>query len=314
LNLTQAAARECDLLCDVRLNDTFPASLTIEGARLAIPTQAPTLTFNGNSYTFTGAGLQAPSLHALDGNLQPAEFLMWFARGDGAGVLVGVFVNPKAVTGASQEFFATLAQNTRGPNQTTSVALDGTWSLSHVLPTTPSYYVYKSPVPGGGSSACLTHVVYDTSVSINPTDLAVLTKSQDAPLSFAAQAPTDAQHLWYNNGSDQPTSEETLNANDDRLYVVCEPAHPNDALSAFGSLGQAPANDKPAAPAAPPPKLESMDFLVVFQSANTQLVIVVLLSLLTGAIGVYIGSYLGFYWAQFLLFFTRWLKPPAVMV
>lgn len=224
IDLEKSNTEPCSGLCDFILEDSFPSQVIVDSAdedvlRFTV-NGSVTAKWNGTSYSLDHAVLFHPAQHTIEGVRYDAELVMTF----GDSLCVSVPIQASARQSASKDFFAAFVPYAGAANGAggadSGINVGNNWSFSHALPPESSYFSYEGSWLMPPCSGGLKWVVYRLPVNIHPDDLAVLSKARPAGYR-PAQPLGDARKVYFNDGTGNSMSEETLNANDDRIYIKC---------------------------------------------------------------------------------------------
>jgi len=179
INLSQSAAKPCDLLCELVFDDAYipSASVTLSNEGLVLQSTAGlgSCKFNGEGYTCQYLLVNHPSHHTIENIQADAEVIAVFKSGSKVlCVSALVRVNPAQTT--STHFFNSFIPYANPNTASTDVNLGDNWGLFMMIPTNGSYFVYDGslPVPDCDSAKC---VVFKTMINIDSNDFALLTKN-----------------------------------------------------------------------------------------------------------------------------------------
>lgn len=313
IDLSQSAAEPCDLLCSVTWDTSYPTLGVVAAVgdvlTFALPSSTPTLKYNNDTYTFDSLQIYHPTQHTVEGVRYDAEVVMVFLGPSGAVLNVSVLASSSPRESGSRKFFGAFVQYANDPTRNIDVNLGNNWSLTQVLPTEGSYFVYSGSdilPPCDGSR---TWIVYRMPVNIHPDDLATLTKTY--PTGYRPTQPLgEGRKVYYNDGTKAPIPEETLDANDDRIYIKCH------RLDEDADIQAAKSNPAAGATLAEPPKLggaaslKAMDVIKSTQDAlkgtTTDGVYSVLQQVALILLGI-AGLFVGLWGGPQLARLTEWL-------
>jgi carbonic anhydrase len=280
------------------MQDSFPSAVSVEVLQEQnMLTFTPAVekvvsTWNNKSVTLFSSCLVHPARHTIDGVRYDAEFIMLFSSYTALGKLVDMLnvcvpVRAQNKESASTRFFHAVVPyatvNAREP-----VKLPAQWSFSQALPSDPGYFTYKgkSIVGCEDDGTMVQYVVFKQPAGIDPNDIASM--NAVAPAKTMPAIPLGSTKVFFNDGKNIKRSLETLQANDDRVYIKCQP------------LGE-DVDMRIQAPAAPvvslTQELENTGYATQFAQLGTTGVVKLLLMVaaygVTGSIGFSGGRSLG---------------------
>lgn len=223
VDLSESEAGKCEALCEWSMNDSFPSLLRM------IPETNPVVsmeaadstissTWNGQNATLQSATIFHPAQHTVDGTRYDGEFVMTFQTTAGKLLYVSVLLQTSAKETPSAAFFHTWIPYAN--QMDTPIKLQEGMSFSHALPADGGYYVYSGSGIFGPCTPA-TWVVHKRPVSIFANDIASL--NTVAPAGYRAAAPLGKRKVYFNDRATTKISEETLQSNDDRVYIRCTP-------------------------------------------------------------------------------------------
>lgn len=218
INLSQSFAKECELLCDLSIDEVSVSSAemmgdTERGLILTYASTKPSCTFKGDGYTATYSLLTHPSQHTVEGVQAQAEFTTYFTSPKGTVLAVSILL--RSSPGPST-FFGRFVPYLTTTGEAISVVLGDDWSLTQIVPSTPSFYTYDGSdvLPNCGP---ITWVVFSETMTIDPSDLALL--GQRVPAGSRALQQLGDRDVFYND-SQNPAGGSHLKQ-DGKVYMKC---------------------------------------------------------------------------------------------
>ena len=221
INLSQSAAKPCDLLCDLVFDDAYipQANLVIsdEGMVLQNTAGLGSCKFNGEGYTCTAVLITHPSHHTIENIQADGEVIAIFGNPTGKMLCVSSLfrVNPHQ-TDSTHFFNAFVPFGNPSSNVYTPVSLGNNWGLFMMVPPQGSYYVYEGSMVVPSCQPCQ-WVVFKSMINIDGNDFALLVKNVAAG-SRPIQSIGDRQ-IYYNDteqlaGGPMP--------HDNKAYMRCK--------------------------------------------------------------------------------------------
>lgn len=225
IDLSESDAGKCEALCEWSLNDSFPTSVTLHSSEYEPVLEVwntdgnVTSVWNGQTCKIMSAIVFHPAQHTIDGTRYDGEFVMSFYTPGGKKINVSVLLQIQSKESASTKFFHAFAPYANQTDGSVIKCPEG-WSFSHALPNDPGYFVYQGTdiLPHCDP---VTWVVFKRPVGILAADIASI--NTVVPAGYRPVAPLGSRKLFWNDGTNTKMSLETLQANDDRVYIRCQP-------------------------------------------------------------------------------------------
>jgi len=178
INLSRSFARPCDILCDLTIDDVAISQAIVSRGNqfliLEFYSQRPTLKFNGEGYTVTALAVKSPSYHTIEDIRADAELVAFAINPAGNIVCMSILLRTNTASSPAKTFLNGFVPYIV-KNQSITVNLGDTWSLTQIIPSDPSYYAYKGGVPWGQGN--VQWIVFRSMGNIDPTDYAILVKN-----------------------------------------------------------------------------------------------------------------------------------------
>lgn len=180
INLSQATAKPCDLLCELVFDDAYIPQANViisnEGMILQSTSSLGSCKFNGEGYTCQTLLLTHPSHHTIENIQADAEVVAIFTNPTGKFLCVSslVRVNPNQTD--SSHFFNAFVPYGNPSVEYTPVNMGSNWGLFMMVPPTGAYYVYDGSllIPPCQPTKW---VVFNAMINIDGNDFAHLVKN-----------------------------------------------------------------------------------------------------------------------------------------
>jgi carbonic anhydrase len=219
INLSQASAKPCDLLCELVFDDGHipSASVTLSNEGLVLHSTAGlgSCKFNGEGYTCQSLFVNHPSHHTIENIQADAEVVAIFKSGSKV-LCVSVLVRSNPAQTTSTHFFNSFIPYSDPNSNSSEVNMGNNWGLFMMVPPNGAYFVYDGslPVPSCDSAKC---VVFKSMINIDPNDFAILVKN-DTPGSRPIQGIGDREVFF--NDSEQLAGGPI--PHDNKTYMRCK--------------------------------------------------------------------------------------------
>lgn len=219
VDLSESNAGKCEALCEWYLHDSFPSQIRIQPSEPVLTMQSAdsiiTSTWNGQTATLQNCFILHPAQHTIDGTRYDGEFVMQYVTPSGKQVNVSVLLQIGNKETPSTKFFHAWIPFATQENTEVTVK---DFSFSHALPPDGGYFVYSGNWLFPPCQPA-TWIVHKRPVTIYGNDIASL--NTIAPAGYLPTNALGSRKVFFSPDSTQRVSEETLNANDDRVYIRC---------------------------------------------------------------------------------------------
>jgi carbonic anhydrase len=222
INLSQAAAKPCDLLCELVFDDVYVpqavASISNEGLILQNTGGLGSCKFNGQGYTCQAVLVNHPSHHTIENIQADAEVIAMFTNPTGGNLCVSTLVRVNPNQTSASAFFNSFIPYGNPSVESTPVNLGENWGLFQMVPPAGSYYVYDGSMVAPGCDPTK-WVVFKSMINIDSNDFALLVKNV-APGSRPIQGLGDRE-IFYNDVEQLPGGPMP---HDNKTYMKCRRA------------------------------------------------------------------------------------------
>jgi carbonic anhydrase len=215
INLSQATAKPCDLLCELVMDEGNVSSANVlvsdEGLVLYNTAGLGSCKFNGEGYTCNLLHLSHPSHHTIENIQADAEAIAIFTNPTGDYLCVSCLVRANSSQTTSSQFFNAFIGFSSSPQ--TSVSLGNSWSLNMMVPLASEYFVYDGQLISKNQTKCK-WVVFKSMVNMDINDFAALTKNI-TPSTSSIQ-PLGNRDVFFNESSQLQGGPMPM---DNRMYI-----------------------------------------------------------------------------------------------
>jgi len=222
INLSQAAAKPCDLLCELVFDDVYVPQATVaisnEGMVLQNTGGLGSCKFNGEGYTCQALLVNHPSHHTIENIQADAEVVAMFTNPTGGNLCVSTLVRVNPNQTAASSFFNSFIPYGNPSVASTPVNLGENWGLFQMVPPSGSYYVYDGSLVTPGCDPTK-WVVFKSMINIDSNDFALLVKNVN-PGSRPIQGLGDRE-IFYNDVEQLPGGPMP---HDNKTYMKCRRA------------------------------------------------------------------------------------------
>jgi carbonic anhydrase len=229
INLSQAAAKPCDLLCELVFDDVYVPQATVsisnEGMVLQNTGGLGSCKFNGQGYTCQALLLNHPSHHTIENIQADAEVIAMFTNPTGGNLCVSTLVRVNPHQTAASSFFNAFIPYGNPSVASTAVNLGENWGLFQMVPPNGAYYVYDGSLVTPGCDPTK-WVVFKSMINIDSNDFALLVKNVN-PGSRPIQGLGDRE-IFYNDVEQLPGGPMP---HDNKTYMKCRRSGQKTPLS-----------------------------------------------------------------------------------
>jgi carbonic anhydrase len=229
INLSQAAAKPCDLLCELVFDDVYVPQATVsisnEGMVLQNTGGLGSCKFNGQGYTCQALLLNHPSHHTIENIQADAEVIAMFTNPTGGNLCVSTLVRVNPHQTAASSFFNAFIPYGNPSVASTPVNLGENWGLFQMVPPNGAYYVYDGSLVTPGCDPTK-WVVFKSMINIDSNDFALLVKNVN-PGSRPIQGLGDRE-IFYNDVEQLPGGPMP---HDNKTYMKCRRSGQKTPLS-----------------------------------------------------------------------------------
>jgi carbonic anhydrase len=229
INLSQAAAKPCDLLCELVFDDVYVPQATVsisnEGMVLQNTGGLGSCKFNGQGYTCQALLLNHPSHHTIENIQADAEVIAMFTNPTGGNLCVSTLVRVNPHQTAASSFFNAFIPYGNPSVASTPVNLGENWGLFQMVPPNGAYYVYDGSLVTPGCDPTK-WVVFKSMINIDSNDFALLVKNVN-PGSRPIQGLSDRE-IFYNDVEQLPGGPMP---HDNKTYMKCRRSGQKTPLS-----------------------------------------------------------------------------------
>jgi carbonic anhydrase len=229
INLSQAAAKPCDLLCELVFDDVYVPQATVsisnEGMVLQNTGGLGSCKFNGQGYTCQALLLNHPSHHTIENIQADAEVIAMFTNPTGGNLCVSTLVRVNPHQTAASSFFNAFIPYGNPSVASTPVNLGENWGLFQMVPPNGAYYVYDGSLVTPGCDPTK-WVVFKSMINIDSNDFALLVKNVN-PGSRPIQGLGDRE-IFYNDIEQLPGGPMP---HDNKTYMKCRRSGQKTPLS-----------------------------------------------------------------------------------
>jgi len=222
INLSQAAAKPCDLLCELTFDDVYVPQATVaisnEGMVLQNTAGLGSCKFNGEGYTCQALLVNHPSHHTIENIQADAEVVAMFTNPTGKNLCVSTLVRVNPHQSSASSFFNAFIPYGNPSVASTPVNLGENWGLFQMVPPAGSYYVYDGSLVTPGCDP-VKWVVFKSMINIDSNDFALLVKNVN-PGSRPIQGLGDRE-IFYNDVEQLPGGPMP---HDNKTYMKCRRA------------------------------------------------------------------------------------------
>ena len=217
INLSQANAEPCDLLCELVMDEVSVSQANIvisnEGLVVNSTSGLGTCKYNGEGYTCKTLLISHPSHHTIETIQADGEVIAVFENPNKPYLCVSSLFRVNSNQGPSTKFFNAIIPYANHSAPMTKITLGNDWSLNMMIPSTGSYFTYNGSlvVPPCQQAQW---VVFKSMINIDPNDFALLVKNVQA-----GSRPTQGlgnRQVFFNNVEKLPGAPQ---AHDNRLYI-----------------------------------------------------------------------------------------------
>lgn len=222
INLSQSFAKPCDRLCEMVIDDVVVPDATalissrLGGTFLNFTGVKPTIRFNGKGYTAVNLVITSPSQHTIENVRAEAECMIIFEHPSEPNIIVSVLVRTSPGDTPSNQFFNTFVPYPSDIDSPVKVTLGNSWQLQNVIPEDKGYYVYEGTTPWPECDPNVTWVVFNTSVSMDPSDFAKM--SSKAKGGYRPLQDIGDREVYFNDGEKVSNS---FSKKDGKMYMRC---------------------------------------------------------------------------------------------
>jgi len=229
INLSQAAAKPCDLLCELVFDDVYVPQANVaisnEGMVLQNTGGLGSCKFNGQGYTCQALLLNHPSHHTIENIQADAEVIAMFTNPTGGNLCVSTLVRVNPHQTAASSFFNAFIPYGDPSVASTPVNLGENWGLFQMVPPNGAYYVYDGSLVTPGCDPTK-WVVFKSMINIDSNDFALLVKNVN-PGSRPIQGLGDRE-IFYNDVEQLPGGPMP---HDNKTYMKCRRSGQKTPLS-----------------------------------------------------------------------------------
>lgn len=222
INLSQAAAKPCDLLCELTFDDVYIPQATVsisnEGMVLQNTAGLGSCKFNGEGYTCQALLVNHPSHHTIENIQADAEVIAMFTNPTGSNLCISTLVRVNPHQTSASSFFNAFIPYGNPSVASTPVNLGENWGLFQMVPPAGSYYVYDGSLVTPGCDP-VKWVVFKSMINIDSNDFALLVKNVN-PGSRPIQGLGDRE-IFYNDVEQLPGGPMP---HDNKTYMKCRRA------------------------------------------------------------------------------------------
>ena len=218
INLSQATAQPCDILCDLVMDDAYATdgSVGVEAGTIIIlgsNTNLGSCKFNGEGYSCSWVAVIHPSRHTIENIQADAEVIAHFTTPTGKILEVSSLIRVNPAETQSTNFLNKFIPYAVS-GQATKVTLNN-WSLSMMVPPNATFYSYQ-----GTDIACRSSqvIVFGSMINIDSNAFALLVKNTK-PTAVGVQ-PLGKREVFFNNGEQLPGPKMP---NDGKIYMRLHP-------------------------------------------------------------------------------------------
>jgi carbonic anhydrase len=239
INLSQANAEPCDLLCELTMDEVnvSEANLMISNEGLIVTSTSGlgTCKYNGEGYTCNAILINHPSHHTIETIQADGEVMAIFTNPNKPYLCISSLFRVNSTQSPSTKFFNAIIPYANNSNPITKLNLGNDWSLNMMVPSTGSYFSYNGSVIVPPCQQAQ-YVVFKSMINIDPNDFALLVKNVQAG-SRPIQGLGNRQ-VFFNNVEKLPGAPQ---AHDNRLYIrLRKLGGKNDAPNKSAAVTSAP--------------------------------------------------------------------------
>lgn len=218
INLSQSAAKECHLTCDLVFDDGMVTEGRVyasnEGLVLSPSTRGylGSCKFNGDGYNCVALLINHPSQHTIEGVQTDGEVIAIFQNATGDILCVSSLFRVNSTQNPFFRAFVSYAD----PNQATQVPLNN-WGVYQMVPSHGAYFFYE----GTTVDMCqpCKWVVFQSPIIMDQSDFAALIKNVQA--GSRSIQPLGDREIFFNDreqlgGGPMP--------HDNKTYIRCRPS------------------------------------------------------------------------------------------
>jgi carbonic anhydrase len=220
INLSQSAAKPCDLLCELTFDDGYISQANVivsdEGLILQSQTNLGSCKFNGESYVCQTLLVTHPSQHTVENVQADAEVIAIFSNPTSGFLCVSSLVRVNPTQTSSSHFFNAFVPYANPGVPYTSVSLGEQWGLFMMVPPAGSYFVYDGSmvIPPCQQTKW---VVFKSMINIDSNDFALMVKNV-LPGSRPIQQ-TGSRQVYFNDIEQLPGGPMP---HDGKTYMRCK--------------------------------------------------------------------------------------------
>lgn len=235
INLSQSAAKPCDLLCELVMDDVMIPQANVmisdEGLILQSTAGLGTCKYNGEGYTCTMLLVTHPSHHTIENIQADAEVVAVFTNPTGNYLCVSSLVRVNSSQTSATHFFNSFVGYANTTEKYTTVNLGENWMLPMMVPPNGSYFVYDGSLVVPPCQP-VKWVVFKSMINIDPTNFALLVKNV-APGSRPIQPLGDRQ-VYFNDIEQLPGAPMP---HDNKTYMRCKRSGKKSSGGGGGLMG-----------------------------------------------------------------------------
>ena len=200
INLSQATAKACDLLCEVVVDNGMVSQANVvvsnEGLILKATTSLGSCKYNGEGYTCNVVIVNHPSHHTVENIQGDGEVIAVFKNPSGKFLCVSSLFKVNPSESPSTHFFNSFIPYANPTEGSTPVNLGDNWNLSMMMPTNKGYFLYDGSIPSECTQATK-WVVNKSMIHMDNTTFSQLTTNV-APGSKPIQ-PIGNRDVFFND-------------------------------------------------------------------------------------------------------------------
>jgi carbonic anhydrase len=236
INLSQSNVKPCSQLCELKIDDNYVSQgsiyhdvnspntkpedkidILVLGANSGL--SLGSCKFNGDTYTCERLFLTHASLHTIENVQSDAEVFLVFSNPTiKKPLIVSAVVRASPTQNMSSHFFnAFVPYSTKTKQGYTQFSFGEQWSLSMMVPPQASYFVYDGAFPFPINCNPATWVVFNTPITMDTNDFAILIKNRKA---FNRQVQQLGNRQVFFNDSKQLTGD--VMPRDGKTYMRCK--------------------------------------------------------------------------------------------
>ena len=221
INLSQATAQPCDILCDLVMDDAYATSGTVfsfsnGGVILTSNTNLGSCKFNGEGYSCQMLVVNHPSHHTIENIQADAELVAIFRNPTGKMLLVSSLIRVNPAETQSTNFLNKFIPYANSSGESTKVTLNN-WSLSMMVPPNATFYSYQGSFWLESCSPAQV-IVFGSMINIDSNAFALLVKNTKR--TAVGIQPLGKREVFFNNGEQLPGPKMP---NDGKIYMRLHP-------------------------------------------------------------------------------------------